>query len=342
MKKKLSASLALALGLILITFSALAAAMDWNVMDFLFNDRQHAAKSLKQGVNARATDGQVTLNIDSALTDGNILAMDWSIVNEKKDVPVFVMVDAFAINGIPVWTDGVDSFDNQWLPGWCSEDGSMRDGEIIAVPEAARDADALEVTMTVGVYHALQPLYLQEVYDPVQGAEKIAEGYLVVPEGEGWLELDPDEAEGVAWVVGGIKYMEEKFTRTELSLSFVLDQRAGRASVRQLKTAESYENALFTARYTQAFVSPLGLTLNMDILGNDLEYSFELTDGAGSILDAPWPSGEMTIETAADGTVYKHLTRTWYGLTEDQLPDVISLSYFPASGDPLIFPVQVR
>lgn len=344
MKKKLSAGLALAMALMLVTFGALAAIMDWNVLAFLFEDQNPAAAILKQDVNARATDGQVTLTINSALTDGNILAMDWTIVNEEKDAPVFVAVDAFTVNGIPVWTDGTDSFDRQWLPGWCSEDGSMQDGETIAVPQAAQDADTLEVALKVGVYSPRRPLYLQEAYDPAEGAKKIAEGYLVVPEGEGWLELDPEEANGVAWITGANRpHLDELFTRTELSLSFTLDQQAGRASVRQLETAERYETALFAARYTQAFVSPLGLTLSMDLLTSDVEYSFTLTDGAGSPLEAPSPSsGEMTAETAADGSSYRHLTLTWYGLTEDMLPDVISLSYFPESGEPLLFPIQVR
>ena len=32
----------------------------------------------------------------------------------------------------------------------------------------------------------------------------------------------------------------------------------------------------------------------------------------------------------------------WYGVRENDLPDVISLSWLPDAGDPMIFPVRVR
>lgn len=341
MKKKMTTGLILAFVLMLTTFGALAVTLDWNVMDFLFGSREHPARELVQDVNLRADDGQVVLTINSALSDGERFAMDWTIVNEDPDSPVYVMVNDFTANGVRLSTDGNDEFDDCWLPGSFSD--AMQGGEIIELPEALRDADTLDVRLTVGVYYPKLPLWFMEEYDQAAAKEKILEGYLVVPEGQGYAELDEEEPSGVSWTAGpNPAGMLELFDRRELSIAFTLDLAAGRASVKQLGTEERYETALFDACYTKAIVSPVGLTLNMDVFSTDVEWRFKLTDERGELLDTPWPTGEMYGRTAEDGTVFSCVRLSYYGLTEDALPDVISLTYFPETGDPVLLPIRVR
>lgn len=337
-------SLAAGLGL----SGAVAEQASWTVADVLsLGDAQNAA-SLMQPVDASATDGQVTLHVQSAVTDGDTLAFDWAVVNTTPDAPVLMRVDSLTINGVKVDPDNTDEFDNQWLPGCFSADGAMYGGEILALPESLRAENMLRVVMTAGVYRSILPVYNLAPYNEDLAKAKIAEGYLVVPEGEGYVEDDPEE--GMAIVVSAPrKTLEKKFTRTEATLTFDIDATAGRAATRQLQAEESYAAEGFTLRYTKATLSPLGLYLNVLIQptaptneppGYD---QFHLTDGQGTPLDTVWPSGECYSETAADGSVVYVLTAQYYGLTEAALPDSISLSYFK-EGDTAtaVFPVTVR
>ena len=344
MKKKLTTGVILAFAIMLTTFGALAATLDWNVMDFLFGDREHPARALMQVVDASATDGQVTLTINSALSDGETFAMDWTIVNEKPESPVYVLVNEFTANGERLWTDGNDDFNDCWLPGAYSRDGSMQGGQLSSeLPSTLWNADTLDVEMMVGVYYPRLPLWQMDEYDPAAAREKILEGYLVIPEGEGYAELDEEEDSGMAWIMGpSHQNLLENFAFKELRIAFTLDQTAGRASVRQLGAQERYETALFEARYTKAVISPVGLILNMDVFSTDVDWRFKLTDADGKLLETPWPYGEMYGETAEDGSVFSRLKLMYYGLKEEDLPDVISLTYFPEEGEPVLFPLRVR
>lgn len=350
MKKKLTVGLVLALILALAVIGALGAAVNWNVLDFLFGSRTNAADQLMQTVNAEATDGQTTLTISSVMTDGDTLALDWTIHNGEPDRPVFLIVDSFTVNGVRVWTDGTDDFDNQWLPGCFSEDGWMRDGEKIALPDEVKEDGVLHVEMIVGAYHPTREIYQMEEYDPELAKRKLDEGYLVIPEGEGFIIADDEEENGVAWVVGTGRdgMLADGFTRTEITAAFDLDLAEGAASLRTLETEERYRAYDWTARYAKAQVSPLGVYLTLDLRQDDGEITdfhgdFRLTDGEGKELETPWPEGTVLTEETEDGAYYSRAEMIYYGLTEDQLPEIISLSYFPDDGsDAVVFPVRVR
>lgn len=348
-KKRLTVGLVFMLILALAVIGALGAMTDWNVLDFLFGSRTNASDELMQTVNVEATDGQTTLTISSAMTDGDTLALDWTIHNGEPDSPVFLIVDSFTVNGVRVWTDGTDGFDNEWLPGAFSQDGWMRDGEKVALPDEVKGDGALHVEMTVGAYHPTRELYRMEEYDPALAKQKLDEGYLVIPEGEGFVMADDeDETEmGVMWVArtGRDVMLDNGFTRTEITAAFDLDMAKGAASLRTLETEAEYRLNDWTARYAKANVSPLGLYLTLDFWRDDgavlyLLGDFWLTDGEGKKLETPWPEGVVTIETE-DGAHYSRAEMIYYGLTEDQLPDVISLSYFSDDGA-AVFPVRVR
>ena len=339
-RRKLAVGLILAFALMMATFTALAAALDWNVLAFLFGDQEHAAKALVQQVDMRASNGQVTLSVNSAMTDGENLAMDWTLVNEQPDQPVYILVEEFTINGEEVSTDGNNEFDDCWLPGPFGQEGRMQDGEIIKLPQTLRAAEQLNIVLRASVYNARQPIYIMDTYDAALAEEKIQEGYLVVPEGEGYVERDAD---GVYWAAGpNPANLPRHFTRTELEIAFTLSSKAGRASVQHLKTEKQYANEHFTARYTQAEVSPIGLTLQLEVEAPDAIYDFELTDGQGNRLGANLLGPVNEIITTGNGDCIQIAKSTWYGLTQEMLPDVIALTCFPDKEEPIILPVQAR
>lgn len=350
-KKRLTVGLVFMLLLALAVMGALGAATDWNVLDFLFRSRTNASDGLMQTVNVEATDGQTTLTISSAMTDGDTLALDWTIHNNRPDSPVFLIVDSFTVNGARVWTDGTDGFDNEWLPGAFSQDGWMRDGEKVALPDEVKGDGVLHVEMIVGAYHPTQEIYQMEEYDPELAKRKFEEGYLVIPEGEGFVMADDEDETDVMWVArmereGRDVMLDNGFTRTEITAAFDLDMAEGAASLRTLETEAEYRFNNWTARYAKACISPLGLYLTLDFWQDDGEAlyllgDFRLTDGEEEKLETPWPEGVVTIETEEDGAHYSRAEMIYYGLTEDQLPDVISLSYFSDDGA-AVFPVRVR
>lgn len=343
MKKKLTTGVILAFAIMLTTFGALAATIDWNVLDFLFANREHPAGELMQVVDQSATDGQVTLTINSALCDGETFAMDWTVVNSRPESPVYLKVQEFTANGERLWLDGSDDFNDCWLPGAYGNGGSMQGGQVSEMPDALRTADTLDVVMTVGAYYPANPVYQMETYDPEAAKEKIAEGYLVIPEGDGLAMLDDEEEAGVGWFVGlGDLDLMENFTCEELRIAFTLDLAAGRASVKQLTTRGRYETGLFNAQIFKATVSPVGMILDVFIDSTDVAWRFKLTDENGQLLDVPWPAGEMYGVENADGSVSTRLKMAYYGLTEEALPDVISLTYFPEEDDPILLPMTVR
>lgn len=353
MKKKLCAGLILTALLTAAAFGALAAALDWNVLDFLFpglapDAGPRDAAALVQPVDASGGDGRVALRISGALTDGEVAAFDWRIENTRPEEPVFVAVEDFTGNGERLFTDGTDGFDRQWLPGVFSEDGAMLGGELVELPASVRGADALDVALTVAVYRPLVPVWdLGMDCDPnaldlAPVAQRLAEGGIVTCWDNGFAV--PDAARGAVFVFGSLPdELAERFARTAFTLSFTLDLSAGRAGVRALRPQADYGGDPFPVRYTKASVSPLGLALEMDILAMPEEsFALTLTDGEGVPLEAPWPVGEITTESAEDGSRYRHARFAWYGLTEEHLPDIISLSYFPKGGEPSVFPVRVR
>ena len=339
-RRKLTIGLILAFALMLTAFSALATALDWNVLEFLFGNQDHAAKVLVQHVNIHSSDGQVTLTVNSAMTDGETLAMDWSIVNDKPDVPVYIIVDEFTINGEHVPTDGNDEFDFCWLPGPFGKNGEMQNGELIKLPETIRAGHTLDVVLRTNVYYSKLPIYIMDEYEEALAEEKMQEGYLVVPEGEGYVDQDAD---GIHWAAGpNPANMSKYFTHTDLEIAFTLSSEVGRASVQQLQTQEKYENERYVARYTKAEISLLGLTLHLEFETPEKAYRFELTDEQGNPLDVNHLFSEPETVTAANGHTIWLIKDTWYGLTQDMLPDVISLTCFPESGEPIILPVRVR
>lgn len=348
MKKKLSLGLVMTIVLVLLAVGAVAAAINWNVMDFLFGENQPQVGFLVKDLEAQTSDGQVTLNVNSALCDGEMLAMDWTVSNTKPDKPVYLQIDRFYANDVRLWSDGTDSFDCQWLPGW-SSDGTMQDGESIMLPDEIT-GDRLSVELLVGVYRPIKPVYLMETYNEQEAKEKLNEGYHIIAQGDGFVLPDPDTG-GLMHCFGLITGDAlADYERTELTITFELDMKAAREACVALDTQPSYEFDGLTARYTKASLTPVGLYLTLELTGGEQEpynalldnASFELTDGEGKPFEHPWDEYETGGYETPDGELKWESSHKILGVTAQTLPKTLSLSLVNKDGKALqVFPLTV-
>ena len=350
-KRKLSVVLVVTVALMLLAAGAVAAVIHWDVMGFLFGGDRPQASFLVKDVAAKTSDGQVVLEINSALCDGELLALDWTVRNTMPDQPVYLQIDDYTANGIRLWSDGTDSFDCQWLPGWCN-DGEMQGGESIALPDGIT-GDTVDVAMTVGVYRPKAPVCLMEAYDESEAAQRITEGFYVIAEGDGFVLPDP-ETGGLMHCFGRIPQEErDSYHRTELTVSFTLNLRAARSASRELAVEPSYEIAGLTARYIRARLTPAALYMTLEVTGGSTEQydalildgRFTLTDGEGRELEHPWDEMKGGREELEDGTTVLRSSHQWVGISAEALPDKLSLTWISDDGStryvmPVEAPVQ--
>lgn len=333
MKKALSLLLAL---LVLMVLSAGALAdSSWNVLPFLsIADRPEAA-ALAQPVNGSATDGQVSIAVDSALFDGVNLAFDWTVTNAEPDKPAFLQVDDFTINGIKTAADNTDSFDGMWLDE-NDEQGTSRNGENIELPEGVT-GDTLHVSLTVGVYYPNAPIYRMDKYDEALAKQKLAEGFFVIPENDGYLVLDP--VEGMSWVVDGASKEEGgMFTYKAVTITFDVDATPGRKAAVQLKTEPSYAVDKYTVTCRKAVLTPVALYLSMLASPSSADNSpfndgeFVLAGAHGKPLSDVTAGGESGGEMQADGTMKTFLNFIWHGIPDGMPPEQFSIVFVPYDG----------
>ena len=345
-KKKLSAGFVLAFVLVLLTVSALAVAGKWGVMDFLFARPAENAKPFVQLVSCEAENELVQMNIDSALCDGQSLAFDWTITQLNKDERFLLKVEQFTANGEQLFLDDNDNFDGLWFPNtWTKETNVMRDGNNIELPNALQNTDALTVEMVVGVYQPTRPVYVMPgdaELDPELARQKIREGNIVICDPDGWVVEDGEAEDGIACIVGFTPGEGDPFARTELRVKFTVNVASCAAATQHLKTAPVYEQEKFTARYDRAMLTPLGLYLDLtltprpglsieeafDEIGYD-RGSFSVTDIKGKRLEAAWPT-----DNAGSGEPNLKYHVVWMGVTKEQLPPQVSLSFLSKDGEP--------
>lgn len=346
LKKRLSAGFVLAILLMLFTVSALAAAKGSNVLQFLFGRQSRDLPEIPvTAVHQEAAADGAFLQVDSAVYDGRALAFDWLIENRERDIPMYCRVEDFTANGVRIWTDGTDSFHEQWIPGLFS-DGAWQDGEYILLPAQAQGADQLHIDMRVTLYRPVRPVWRMEAFQPEEAAELAAEGYYVIAEGEGFVGYDAGEGAWRHWY-GGIPAEDMGGYQTEtLVLSFDIGKL--KADAGKLETEAVYENEHCTAVYETAQITPLGLYLTVRMTPKDTDFKnsrMMLTDGEGRPLagadeDRFFPSvGE---EYGRDGNALRIAQYVWNGITAKDLPDTISLTCFLSDGEIMVFPVGVR
>jgi hypothetical protein len=346
-KRRVSAGLLIAALVTLLAAGALAAAIHWNVMDYLFGGDNSGAVGLVKNLQIEEAESQVTITVDSALCDGELLAMDWTVRTLQPDQPAYLQVDRFTLNGVDTATDGSDDFDCQWLPNY-GED-TMCGGETVELPDGLA-GDTLHVAITVGVYRPKAPIYVMDEFDADEAAQKAAQGYYVIAEDEGLVVDDPEE--GWMHCYGPLNETDAAaFDRTTINLDFDIDLAAARGSRTALTPETSYCFDDFTAAYTKAVATPVALYLELEVqpaddtafdrLVNDGD--FLLTDGDGNELDTPFPEIEELTEPQPDGTRWREIRYRCVGLAEADLPDVVSLSWQASDGgEQYILPVFTR
>lgn len=347
MKKKVSVTILVA-ALMMLLASVAVAVSSWNVLAFLGLSEDSAATQLVTPVSAQARSGACTIRIDSAVTDGQYLAFDWTVENAEPATPVFMQVERFTGNGLPLWTDGTDDFHCQWFPG-VFNDGVMSDGNLTTLPEGL-EGDTLHVEMVIGLYTPDKPVYLMDAFDAAVARAKLEEGYYVIAGGEGFVVDDPEE--GLFHGFGMVNHVTGKgLTRTEMTVAFDLDLAGGRKTRRELPLPEPITVGDLTLRYVSAATSPLQTSLTLLVAPEksdeasvrDLHHSlyYRITDAQGADVNAWMLEGEgMRLEQAEDGSWRLHIEGSF--LTEERLPDVISLSLVSRDGTVYVAPIAIR
>lgn len=343
-KKKISFSMVLVICLAAVTMSvAIATVSGWSVLDFLFGEREVKPDMDVMPVHQESVTDGACLKVDSAIYDGRMLAFDWYIENKQPETEMFCSVEEFTANNVPIWTDGTDSFDQQWLPGLFST-GVWQDGELILLPEELQGSEQLHIYMKVKLYRPTRPVYQMDDFDPGIAEQKANEGYYVIAEGEGFVGYDENEKRWVHWFGKNPAQGMGDYLTEELTVSFDIAKPTDGYTI--LDTEAEYESEYCTASYKTAEITPLGLYLTLEINPKDEAVLhggwLELSDGEGKSLteddrDRFWPS--MGDEYGAS----PHIGRfSWNGIKADDLPDTISLTYFFTDGKKMVFPIKVR
>ncbi len=337
---------------ILTLMSTIAIAEGWNVLSFLDFQPDNDAQTLVQPVSVSASVDNCTLRIDSAITDGEYLAFDWTVTNTKPETPIYLVVEKFTANGENIRTDGTDDFNCQWLPGLIPQP-FWQDGNLSVLPDSIT-GDTLHVEMVVGVYTPSLPVFYMEVFDPDLARKKIEEGYYVIPEGEGFVIELPEE--GLVHAVGEVSdRTNEGLNRSEMVIRFDLNLKDGRATCRKLDLPAPVTKDSATLALTRLSTSPLQTRFIATLTPEKADYdaivnwaksgSFVLCDTEGNELNL-WDycanqQYECTVEEAADGSWYLRYDHTLFGVAP-ALPDELLLSFIITDGSRIDLPIILK
>ena len=340
--------LALVAALLLLLLLACAAAVvyDWSVLAFLGLGQDASTAAIVTPIEGRANSSGWTIGINSAVTDGEYLAFDWTLEKQDLEIPEYIQVESLTANGLPLSIDGTDDFHCQWVPGVFFS-GNDQGGELCRLPDGLT-GDSLLVEMVIGLYKPSRPVCLMEVFDAKMARQKLDEGYYVIAEGEGFVLDLPGE--GLCHCFGMVNDTTgEGLERTEMIVRFTVDAKAGRATRRGLPLPEPVQYPGFTMAYTDATTSALQTCLRIALTPDEntqeaaralLEKGyFSVTDAKGEWLETNVLDGLGGVEQAADGcwcAIYE------CSLAQDtELPEDISLSYCTHDGQVFAAPLRI-
>lgn len=339
---------------ILTLLTTIAIAEGWNVLAFLGIEPDSDAQTLVQPVSTSASVDNCTIHINSAVTDGEYLAFDWTVTNTKPETPIYLRIEQFTGNELKIFDDGTDGFDNQWLPGWCN-DGTMMNGEWARVPDSVT-GDTLHVEMVIGVYTPEKPVYQMDGFDAVAIQQKWDEGYYVIVDGDNMIFYDEEEQRLCLGRPGPIlDYVEQGLLRSEMKVSFDLDLKAARASVRHPELPAPVIKDGTTLTIQRIAVSPLQTRIVATFTPDNATYEdisawcqkadFAFYDVQGNMMNH-WdiclmPMYEVTVEEAPDGTWFRQLDCNLIEVHES-LPDTVILVYETKDGFRTELPVTLK
>ena len=339
---------------ILTLMTTVAIAEGWNVLQFLGIQPDSDAQTLVQPVSASASVDNCSIRIDSAITDGEYLAFDYSVTHTKPETPIFIRVEQFTANGDTIWTDGTDDVHNQWMPGHWNK-SVWQDGEWCQLPSDLTGG-TLHVEMVVAVYTPEKPVYQMEGFDAAAIQQKWDEGYYVIVDGDGMIFYDEEEQRLVKGFPGRVlDYEEQGLLRSEMKVSFDLDLKAARASVRHPDLPAPFTKDSTTLAVQSIAVSPLQTHIVATFTPDNASYEdivawcqkadFAFYDGEGNRMNhgdiCLMPQYEVTVEEAPDGTWFRQLDCNLIEVDES-LPETVYLVYKTESGFRMELPVTIR
>ena len=338
---------AVVLVLALLCGTVALAANGWNVLQFLQFPQDHMSKSLVEEVSASAQVDNCSIQIESVVTDGKYLAYDWTVENHDITKPVYIQVDSFTGNGIPLYTDGTDDFHQQWFPGMFNQ-GIMQDGNLTRLPENL-PGDVVDVEMVIGVYTPVKPVCQMDLFDEEQIREKLNEGYYVIVEGEGLVLDDPESGLMVGY--GSINDAEAMgFYREEMDISFTVNLLAGRAMCKPLTLPEVAMKDKIQVEYLTAYASPLQISCTIELFKDGMTRNeacelleqgyFDLTDGRGATVEHTTLEGFGGIRERPDGAwcIYYDCSIA----NDEQLPEEVSMSFIMQNDQTITVPLKIK
>ena len=339
---------------ILTLMTTVAIAEGWNVLQFLGIQPDSDAQTLVQPVSASASVDNCSIRIDSAITDGEYLAFDYSVTHTKPETPIFIRVEQFTANGDTIWTDGTDDVHNQWMPGHWNK-SVWQDGEWCQLPSDLTGG-TLHVEMVAAVYTPQKPVYLMDEFDEEVVRQKREEGYYIIVDGMHMIFYDEEEQRLVQGHPGRVfDYKEQELLRSEMTVSFDLDLKAARASVRHPELPDPVTKDSTTLAVQSIAVSPLQTHIVATFTPDNASYEgivawcqkadFAFYDGEGNRMNhgdiCLMPQYEVTVEEAPDGTWFRQLDCNLIEVDES-LPDTIYLVYETKDGFRMELPVTIR
>ena len=129
--------------LILLLACAAAIAYGWNVLAFLGMKQDAPSAVIVTPVDEAAHSCNLTIRINSAVTDGEYLAFDWTLEKQDLEIPEYIQVESLTANGLPLSTDGTDDFHCQWVPGVFFS-GNDQGGELCRLPKGLTEERLLD------------------------------------------------------------------------------------------------------------------------------------------------------------------------------------------------------
>lgn len=255
MKRKFTAAIVLAALLTLTT--TIAIAEGWNVLAFLGLQPDSDAQTLVQPVTASAKTGNVTVTVNSAITDGEFLIFDWTIRNEAPDTPVYVYLDGVTANGrIPLIDIGSSQLSNRWLPDR-DEGNTLQGGYVTSLSEWIQDEDVLHMDVKLSLYTPIKPVRRIDAYNITEVTALQEEGYIVIVDKRPENLLTP----GSEFDTQTRQLVFPGTQRSEITLSFDVDLKAAKVALKTpARPAPAYWS--YTRLSLETFtVSPLQIRI---------------------------------------------------------------------------------
>lgn len=261
-KRKISVAFVMAAVLTLLVVGGVAAAVNWNVLTFLYGEEQPQMEPMLAQVAQTGSAGGVTLEISTAMTDGRSIAFDWMLNVEDDALPVYLQTEDVKVAGTEnLWLDGLNRV---WLT---PEETTRRGGELIWLENRWMPGEEIAVELTLGVYKPLREVVIfTSTEDRAKAEELAAQGvWTVVPETEMRSSRQQNQMCPL-WRYDELSEAElANYERREIKLSFTVT--VPEVAWEQLATdKEAYEVAPGVSfRVTEAYRTPLNIWATIDI-----------------------------------------------------------------------------